>query len=142
MKTPIIQLKATLPSPLRRLADLAYNYWWSWTAERISLFSTIEPTVWQACNHNPVALLESVAHERLSQIAEDPHYLKRLQALAHQFDHYMQEHDTWAGRIAPHISPEEPVAYFPLSTASTSRCRFTVADWGYWRETTSNQLPI
>ncbi len=114
MKTPITQLKVTLPSPLRRLADLAYNYWWSWTAERISLFSTIDPTVWQACNHNPVALLESVAHERLSQIAEDPHYLKRLQALAHQFDHYMQEYDTWAGRIAPQISPEEPVAYFSI----------------------------
>ena len=111
---PITHLKNKLPSPLRRLADLAYNYWWSWTPDRISLFSTIEPTIWQNCNHNPVALLESVAHERLSQIAENPQYLDRLQVLAHQFDLYMRDHSTWASRVAPHLTPEEPVAYFCL----------------------------
>jgi len=109
---PITQLKAKLPSPLRRLADLAYNYWWSWTPERMSLFSTVDPTIWQNCNHNPVALLESVAHERLSQIAEDPQYLKRLQMLAHQFDVYLRDHSTWGSRVAPDLSAEEPVAYF------------------------------
>ena len=111
---PVTQLKAKLPSPLRRLADLAYNYWWSWTPERMSLFSNVDPTIWQACHHNPVALLESVAYERLSQIAEDPQYLKRLKILAHQFDLYISNQDTWASRVAPHLTPEEPVAYFCL----------------------------
>ena len=111
---PVTQLKAKLPSPLRRLADLAYNYWWSWTPERISLFSTVDPTIWQACHHNPAALLESVTYERLSQIAEDPQYLKRLQVLAHQFDTYIHDTQTWASRVAPHLTPEEPVAYFCL----------------------------
>ena len=114
MKPPVTHLKAHLPAPLRRLADLAYNYWWSWTAERISLFSTIDPTIWQQCHHNPVALLESVSYERLSQVAEDPHYLKRLQALAHQFDHYLRDQDTWASRVAPQFSPEQPLAYFSM----------------------------
>lgn len=109
---PITQLKAKLPSPLRRLADLAYNYWWSWTPERISLFSTIAPTIWQSCNHNPVALLESVSYERLSQIAEDPAYLKRLQILAHQFDTYLREHAPWCSQVAPRLSPDTPIAYF------------------------------
>jgi len=109
---PITQLKAKLPSPLRRLADLAYNYWWSWTPDRMSLFSTIEPTVWQNCYHNPVALLEAVSYERLSQIAENPDYLKRLQILANHFDAYMRERSTWGSRVAPHLTPEEPVAYF------------------------------
>ena len=111
---PVTQLKAKLPSPLRRLADLAYNYWWSWTPERMSLFSNVDPTIWQTCHHNPVALLESVAYERLSQIAEDPQYLKRLQILARQFDGYISNQDTWASRVAPHLTPEEPVAYFCL----------------------------
>ncbi|MGF1460522.1 MAG: alpha-glucan family phosphorylase [Leptolyngbyaceae cyanobacterium] len=111
---PITQLKAKLPSPLRRLADLAYNYWWSWTPDRMSLFSVIEPTVWQTCYHNPVALLEAVSYERLSEIAENPDYLKRLQILANQFDAYMRERSTWGSRVAPHLSPEEPVAYFCL----------------------------
>ncbi|MBF2036066.1 MAG: alpha-glucan family phosphorylase [Leptolyngbyaceae cyanobacterium T60_A2020_046] len=109
---PITQLKSHLPSPLCRLGDLAYNYWWSWTPERISLFSAIAPSIWQTCHHNPVALLESTSYERLSQLAEDPQYLKRLQTLAHQFDLYMRDHDTWASRVAPHLSPEAPVAYF------------------------------
>ena len=109
--SPITQLKAKLPSPLCRLADLAYNYWWSWTPERISLFSTVDPAIWQDCHHNPVALLESVTYERLSQIAEDPQYLKRLQILADQFDLYIRDQTTWASRVAPHLTPEGPVAY-------------------------------
>jgi len=109
---PITQLKTKLPAPLQRLGDLAYNYWWSWTADHLSLFSTIDPTIWQACRHNPVALLESVSYERLSQIAENPEYLKRLKTLARQFDSYMTERDTWASRVAPQLSHEKPVAYF------------------------------
>lgn len=112
MVSPTSRLRTRLPQPLRRLADLAYNYWWSWTTERISLFSTIEPNIWQACKHNPVALLESVSYERLSQVAEDPQYLKRLNRLAAQFDAYMAEQNTWASRVAPKISPAHPAAYF------------------------------
>lgn len=110
--TPVSRLKSNLPTPLRRLADLAYNYWWSWTEERVSLFSAIDPAQWQACNYNPVALLESVPSERLWQVAEDPHYLNRLYRLAHQFDVYLRDYDTWASRVAPELTPERPVAYF------------------------------
>jgi starch phosphorylase len=110
--TPANQLGARLPLPLKRLADLAYNYWWSWTSDRIALFQTIDPAEWSRCGHNPVTLLESVSYDRLTQVAEDPSYLKRLQTLAAQFDHYMSERDTWASQIAPQISQEHPVAYF------------------------------
>lgn len=110
--TPVSHLKSKLPTPLRRLADLAYNYWWSWTEERVSLFSAVDPAQWQACGYNPVALLESVPSERLWQVAEDPQYLNRLNRLAQQFDTYLRDYDTWAGRVAPDLSPERPVAYF------------------------------
>jgi len=110
--TPVSRLKSQLPTPLRRLADLAYNYWWSWTEERVSLFSALDPAQWQACGYNPVALLESVPSERLWQVAEDPQYLNRLNRLAQQFDTYLRDYDTWAGRVAPDLSPERPVAYF------------------------------
>lgn len=110
--TPANRLGARLPLPLKRLADLAYNYWWSWTSDRISLFQNIDPEEWQRCGHNPVALLETVSYDRLTQVAEDPSYLKRLQTLAAQFDQYMSERNTWANRVAPQISQEHPVAYF------------------------------
>jgi starch phosphorylase len=110
--TPANRLGARLPLPLKRLADLAYNYWWSWTNDRISLFQNIDPEEWQRCGHNPVALLETVSYDRLTQVAEDPNYLKRLQTLAAQLDQYMSERNTWANRVAPQISQEHPVAYF------------------------------
>ncbi|MBD2001202.1 alpha-glucan family phosphorylase [Leptolyngbya sp. FACHB-541] len=110
--TPANRLGARLPLPLKRLADLAYNYWWSWTSDRISLFQNIDPEEWQRCGHNPVALLETVSYDRLTQVAEDPTYLKRLQTLAAQLDQYMSERNTWANRVAPQISQEHPVAYF------------------------------
>lgn len=110
--SPVVQLAAKLPTPLKRLADLAYNYWWSWTPERISLFQSIEPELWRQCGHNPVALLEAVSYERLTQVSEDPHYWQRLQALSQQFDDYLAGRETWASRVAPQISPEHPVAYF------------------------------
>ncbi|HEY9805722.1 MAG TPA: alpha-glucan family phosphorylase, partial [Candidatus Obscuribacterales bacterium] len=110
--TPAAKLSAKLPLPLKRLADLAYNYWWSWANGHVSLFQNINPDEWQRSGHNPVALLESASYERLTQLAEDPLYLKRLQGLATQFDRYMQEKDTWASRVAPQLSQEHPVAYF------------------------------
>ncbi|MEL6470018.1 MAG: alpha-glucan family phosphorylase [Cyanobacteria bacterium J06623_4] len=108
----ISRLSAKLPAPVRQLADFAYNYWWSWTPDRVSLFSSIDPGLWQRCNHNPVALLESVSHERLWQIAEDPNYLTRLEKLADQLDDYLGTDGTWANREVPEASSDHPVAYF------------------------------
>jgi len=110
--TTIETLRAKLPFPIKRLADLAYNYWWSWTSDRISLFQSISPDTWQHCGRNPVALLESANSVRLNQMANDPSYIKRVQALGQQFDDYMQGKNTWAGRIAPEITRERPIAYF------------------------------
>ncbi len=106
------KLKAKLPITLKPLAEIAYNYWWSWTPERISLFRNIDPETWQKCNHNPVALLTFADQVRLSQLANDPIYIKRVTSVFKQFQRYMSEEDTWASRVAPQISPTHPVAYF------------------------------
>lgn len=105
-------LSSRFPRSLNRLADLAYNYWWSWTADKVSLFQTIDPQLWDSCGHNPVMLLQEVSYNRLTQLSEDPRYIKRLKELAAQFDQYLNERDTWSHRVAPHISTEHPVAYF------------------------------
>ncbi|MEH2105067.1 alpha-glucan family phosphorylase [Nostoc sp.] len=105
-------LSEKLPSPLKRLADLAYNYWWSWSGDRISLFQSIDPQEWERCGHNPVAILESASYERLTQLAEDPFYLKQISALAREFDQYINQQDTWVSRVAPQVSALHPIAYF------------------------------
>lgn len=109
---PADRLKQKLPLPLQRLADLAYNYWWCWSSERLSLFQTINPDDWERCGHNPVALLEATSYDRLTQLSRDPQYIKRVKGLAEEFDLYIGTHNTWASRVAPQISQEHPVAYF------------------------------
>ncbi len=106
------RLKQKLPHPLKRLADLAHNYWWCWADSRLSLFRDINQDEWNRCNHNPVSILESASYDRLSQLATNPEYIQRVQTLAGQFDRYMTEQDTWASQVVPHISAEQPVAYF------------------------------
>ncbi|HEY9848399.1 MAG TPA: alpha-glucan family phosphorylase [Leptolyngbyaceae cyanobacterium] len=110
--SPIEKLREKLPFPLKRLADIAYNYWWSWTNDRISLFRNIDPQKWHESKHNPVAVLNSTSYVRLTQLANDPIYIKRVKLLAEQFDHYMGEKNTWANRVAPEITAKHPVAYF------------------------------
>lgn len=107
---PTDKLKEKLPLPLKPLADIAYNYWWSWTRDRISLFRNIDPLEWNNCGHNPVALLESTA--RVNNLVDDPLYLERVKIVAEQFDQYMGEKNTWASQVAPQISSKNPVAYF------------------------------
>jgi starch phosphorylase len=112
LSSPANRLQQKLPLPLKRLADLAENYWWSWTTDRLYLFRDINPDEWKRCNQNPITMLESASYDRLAQLAIDPVYIKRVQALAQQFDRYMAEKNTWASQVVPHISPEHPVAYF------------------------------
>lgn len=109
--TPVTQLSYKLPGSLKRLADLAFNYWWCWNADQ-SLFEMINPDEWQRCGHNPVALLEAVSYERLTQLSIDPFYLKRLNQVVENFDRYKAAENTWASRVAPQISKDHPVAYF------------------------------
>lgn len=109
--TPATQLSNKLPRSLKRLADLAFNYWWCWNADQ-SLFELINADEWQRCGHNPVALLEAVSYERLTQLAIDPFYLKRLHQVVEAFDRYQAGKNTWASRVAPQLSQDHPVAYF------------------------------
>src|SRR5262245_20081599 len=57
----------------QRLQALARNLWWSWDYETTSLFRDLDPVLWPAVDHNPVALLERIPvakiEERATQLA-------------------------------------------------------------------------
>lgn len=57
-----------LPEEFADLRTLAYNFWWTWTPEARTLFSTISPTLWSRYR-NPVEVLMHV----------EPHYWETLQ---------------------------------------------------------------
>jgi glycogen phosphorylase len=95
--------KNPLPAPLISLERLAWNYWWSWTADGESVFRDLDPEIWEECERNPRQLLA-----RLAEAATDPVYLERVRRLDESFQSYMaaSPHEATA------ITPEHPVAYF------------------------------
>jgi len=50
-------LRSRLPEPLGALADIAYNYRWSWTPGGPELLASIDERRWELCLGNPVRLL-------------------------------------------------------------------------------------
>lgn len=116
VKQKATQEDRALPVPLRSLGRLAWNYWWSWSADGASVFRDLDAELWEECEHNPRLLLARTAEYRLAQMATDPVYIERVGKLANSFDRYMKRPfpvQAWA-RAANRIqlSTDRPVAYF------------------------------
>lgn len=102
-----------LPATLKPLAEIAWNYWWSWAPDGQEIFRDLDPSVWQQCEHNPRALLAQTSDLRLTQMAADPAFADRVQGLSERFNAYLSETRPWPGlRMRSGISHETPVAYF------------------------------
>ncbi len=99
---------SALPEPLIPLERLAWNYWWSWAPDGISIFRDLEPEIWQDCEHNPRQLLARTSPYRLAEAASDPVYLERVDRICKSFDAYMASKTV----ASSSITPEHPVAYF------------------------------
>ncbi len=61
-----------LPEPIRPLAGLAFNYWWSWQPGGDDLWRSIDSERWEACGRNPVRLLAEAPRPTLARAALDP----------------------------------------------------------------------
>lgn len=99
----------SLPAPLLSIERLAWNYWWSWAPDGISLFRDLEPELWDECEHNPRQLLARTSAYRLAEAASDPAYLERVRRIEQAFHTYMASEPV---AVSPAITPESPVAYF------------------------------
>jgi starch phosphorylase len=102
-----------MPSRINRLYELAYNLWWSWHPEARSLYSSIQPDLWEQVGHNPVRFLSSVEPGRLEKVAEDAAYLSLYDSVLNDFDHYMhpRNNETWFSRTYPELA-DQTIAYF------------------------------
>ena len=79
-----VDLKRTrgrLPAGLDFLADVVWNFAWSWLPGGTSLFRDIDPELWEACDHNALAMLERTPVQRLAELHADPEFLHRAKAL-------------------------------------------------------------
>ena len=84
-----------LPRPL--LERLAQNLWWSWDVEATALFESLDPQLWEAVNHNPVALLQEV------DLPTDPAFAAHVQDIWARFEAYLADDQTWAHLNRPNL---------------------------------------
>ncbi|MBV2358060.1 glycosyltransferase family 1 protein [Streptomyces sp. J2-1] len=87
-------VRPVLPDPLRPLSDLARNLRWSWHAETRDLFQSVDPDRWSAAGADPVRLLGGVRPARLTELAGDRRFLRRLTAATDDLNDYVTG-DRW-----------------------------------------------
>jgi starch phosphorylase len=100
-------LRSRLPEPLAPLADLAYNYRWSWTSGGPELLCSIDPRRWELCLGNPVRLIQETAPSRLAELAGDDDFLARLADLHGRVTDKLAE-----PLLTEPVTEEAPAAFF------------------------------
>ncbi len=99
-----------LPERLRSLETLAYNLWWTWNPLGRELWRALDLSAYRATQHNPVKMLSLASPETLNKAAQNPEFLRLLDQVVQEFEHYMQAPgpSLLTGRAdGPH-----PLAYF------------------------------
>ncbi len=83
------QVTPRVPQRLQRLQDLADNLWYGWERPARSLFSRLQPKLWEAVGHNPKAFLKRIDESRLEEAAKDYVFLDNYNRVLSSFDTYM-----------------------------------------------------
>ncbi|HTE20924.1 MAG TPA: alpha-glucan family phosphorylase, partial [Armatimonadota bacterium] len=89
LQVDVKRTRGHLPAGLDFLADVVWNYAWTWLPGGISLFRDIDPALWEACDHNGLAMLQRTPIQRLSQLSADPEFRARAKALDRALREYL-----------------------------------------------------
>src|SRR3954468_17690033 len=83
-----------LPERLQALQKLAYNVWWCWNPEAVSLFRRIDDDKFEALENSPVKLLSAIDQPRLEQLQRDDGFLAHMDRVEEAFNPYITS-PTW-----------------------------------------------
>lgn len=86
-----IIVKSKLPKEISCLHEISRNLWWCWNYEAIELFESIDSELWESVEKNPILLLEKVSYARLSELANDPHFVANLNGIYAKFKAYLEQ---------------------------------------------------
>src|SRR5262245_37821316 len=99
-----------LPERLQPLHKLAYNMWWCWNHEAVSLFRRIDDDRFDAVENSPVKLLGAIDQARLEQLLDDGGFLAHMDRVDEALTHYMTS-TTWFQETYPNAN-DCRIAYF------------------------------
>ncbi len=100
-----------IPEKIKRLGDLAYNLWWSWTPEARELFRRLDYPLWRRTKHNPVQMLQEISPVALAEAANDAAFVRRYNKVMLKFDHMRTTDETWFNQTYPELK-DKTIAYF------------------------------
>ncbi|MFQ5400767.1 MAG: alpha-glucan family phosphorylase, partial [Anaerolineae bacterium] len=104
-------IEEKLPSKIRRLSELAYNLWWSWTPEARGLFRRLDYPLWRQTRHNPVLMLQQITADKLERAAQDAAFLRKYNKVMMMFDEHMRNGHSWFHQTYPDLVGKT-IAYF------------------------------
>lgn len=100
-----------LPKRIEGLSKLAHNLWWAWNPDGQRIYSHIDPLLWNAVNHNPIAFLRRVDRTRINAALNQPAFLERYDKVIADLNAYMARKDTWFNTQYPKLNDKQ-IAYF------------------------------
>jgi starch phosphorylase len=101
-------LASRVPGRLAPLAEVSYNFSWTWREGGEPLFRSIDPFRWRMCRQNPVRLLQEAPEESLERAAITPPLVARAEALRDA----LEADKARPLREAGDATAEHPVAFF------------------------------
>src|SRR3954471_13881516 len=84
-----------LPERIKRLAELAYDLWWTWNPTARDVFRRLDYALWRQTAHNPVLMLRNVSTDQLAILAHDREFLHVYDAALEALDRARARQDTW-----------------------------------------------
>ena len=94
-----------------KLDALAANLWWSWQPEIRAIFRSLDPKLWRAVRHNPVALMRATDRATIAERVQDLEIQTRVEQAHRRLQEYLDANRTWAMyNVGPIMA--RPVAYF------------------------------
>lgn len=127
-----------LPNELLPLEEVAGNIWWSWNDEAQNLFQEIDPKLWNKTDHNPVALLQRLSHERAAEVIADDKLMAKVEVVCKSFKEYMS---------VPFNKKKPSVAYFSMEYGFTHVLKIYSGGLGvlagdYLKEASDSQVDL
>ena len=100
-----------LPPAIGALADLACDLHWSWSHATDSLWTAIEPAIWER-TQNPVLVLQNASRGHLARLAGDAAFVEQVRAADASRRDYVERVSWFDGAHAD--GPLQRVAYFSM----------------------------
>jgi starch phosphorylase len=102
----------SLTEDLAPLQRIAYNLWWSWEPDAISLFRRLDTELWLSTRHNPVEMLGILQQTTLESLKVDEGFMAHLKMVDEKLTEYLHE-KTWFKKNC-NGSLKMKVAYFSM----------------------------